>query len=186
MWADGGKVTEALKRRLGTGKLLTVYMSRRDDLLRFLRARTGSAEEAEDVLQDVYLRLCSMAQSTTARIVDPTAFLFKLCLNLSIDRRRADIRRERREQAFQGVNLHFEHGEVIADLPSPEESAAARLMLDRIRQAVDCMPPQQRRVFKLHKVEGLSHAEIAETLNMSRSGVEKHMIAALKRLAGFV
>lgn len=178
-------MTEALKRRSATGRLLTCYLSRRDEFLRFLIARTGSAGEADDVLQDLYLRIRKMPSGKENEIVDPAAFLFRLCLNLAIDRRRTDIRRERREQAFQGVHLHVECGEAVADQPSPESSANAQLLLDRVRAEIETMPPQQRRVFRLHRVEGHSHTEISEALGISRSAVEKHMIAALKRLANW-
>jgi RNA polymerase sigma-70 factor (ECF subfamily) len=47
---------------------------------------------------------------------------------------------------------------------------------------VDQMPPQRRRVFVLHKLEGRSYAEVAASLGVSRSAVEKHMIAALKQI----
>jgi RNA polymerase sigma factor (sigma-70 family) len=47
---------------------------------------------------------------------------------------------------------------------------------------VETLPPQTQRVFRMHKLEGLSHAETAARLGVSKSAVEKHMITALKRL----
>jgi RNA polymerase sigma-70 factor (ECF subfamily) len=48
--------------------------------------------------------------------------------------------------------------------------------------ALDSLPPQVARAFKLHKLEGLSHAETAAVMGVSRSSVEKHISAALKAL----
>ncbi len=44
------------------------------------------------------------------------------------------------------------------------------------------LPPATRRAFELHKLEGRTHAETAALMGISRSGVEKHMMAALKFL----
>jgi RNA polymerase sigma-70 factor (ECF subfamily) len=49
--------------------------------------------------------------------------------------------------------------------------------------AVAEQPPQAGRAFRLHKLEGLSHAETARTMGLSVKAVEKHVSAALKALA---
>ncbi len=48
--------------------------------------------------------------------------------------------------------------------------------------ALDELPPQCRKAFRLHKLDGLSHAETAAAMGISRSAVEKHISAALKFL----
>lgn len=165
--------------------LVGCYMERRKDLLRFLLARTGSKAEAEDTLQDVYLRLCAMKTSDCAVISDKPAYLFRLCLNMVADRRRGRLRRERRDDEFHNATTRSEGGYLIADAPSPEDAAEARLRLEHILKALEKMPPQQRRVFRLHRIQGMSHREVSENLGISCSAVEKHMIAAMKRLASW-
>jgi RNA polymerase sigma-70 factor (ECF subfamily) len=54
--------------------------------------------------------------------------------------------------------------------------------LAEVRRALDELSPQCRRIFMLHKFEGLTHQEVAERANISRSTVEKHMHTALKHL----
>nr|WP_299597989.1 sigma factor-like helix-turn-helix DNA-binding protein [Sphingomonas bacterium] len=44
------------------------------------------------------------------------------------------------------------------------------------------MPEGARRVFELHKIQGLSHSDVARQLGISKSGVEKHMAVAMKYL----
>jgi RNA polymerase sigma-70 factor (ECF subfamily) len=73
--------------------------------------------------------------------------------------------------------------DAIVDLPDAEAVYEARERLARLAAAIAALPPQCRRVFTLHKLHGLSHAEVATRLNISRSAVEKHMSAALKHLA---
>ena len=63
-----------------------------------------------------------------------------------------------------------------------EQALAARQRLALIIEALEDLPPIRRAVFRLHKFEGLSHGEVAAQLGISRSGVEKHVMAALKHL----
>jgi RNA polymerase sigma-70 factor (ECF subfamily) len=73
--------------------------------------------------------------------------------------------------------------EEVDEAPDALAALAARQRLERIVQAVGELGPQTQRVFRLHKLEGLSHSETAAKLGISRSAVEKHMIAVLKHLA---
>jgi RNA polymerase sigma factor (sigma-70 family) len=50
-------------------------------------------------------------------------------------------------------------------------------------EAVESLPAPAREAFRLHKLEGLSHSETAETMGVSRSSVEKYIMASLKRIA---
>ena len=69
-----------------------------------------------------------------------------------------------------------------ADEPSPEQAVAARQAMRRLAAAVDTLPPKTRRAFELHKFEGLSQAETAARLGVTRKTVEKQLAAALKQL----
>ena len=61
--------------------------------------------------------------------------------------------------------------------PRPAQSRMALLT-----EALTELSPQTQRVFRMHKFEGMSHPEVAAALGISRSAVEKHMMAALKHL----
>jgi RNA polymerase sigma-70 factor (ECF subfamily) len=67
--------------------------------------------------------------------------------------------------------------------PSPEQTVDGRQRVARLAQLIKAMPEQRRRVFVMHKLEGLSYGEVAENLGISRSAVEKHMMAALRQIA---
>ena len=71
-----------------------VFLANKDALLRFLRAR-GGGEEAEDLLQEVWIKLSAMPG---APVADPLAYLYRMANNLMLDRRRAEHRRLRRER----------------------------------------------------------------------------------------
>ena len=69
------------------------------------------------------------------------------------------------------------------EAPDAASVLSARQRLAAVIAAVQELGPQTQRVFRLHKLEGLSHSETAARLGISRSAVEKHMIAVLKHLA---
>ena len=96
-----------------------------------------------------------------------------LALNLLLDRLRADGRRDKRFVASE-LGEDRDSGE-----PSAEDVLAQRQRVRLLAEVIDELPPRQREVFLMHKFDGLSHAEIAEKLGISRSMVEKHVMRAL-------
>ncbi|HEX2802328.1 MAG TPA: sigma-70 family RNA polymerase sigma factor, partial [Phenylobacterium sp.] len=50
-------------------------------------------------------------------------------------------------------------------------------------QAVDELSAQTQRVFRMHKFDGLTHPQVAKSLGISRSAVEKHIMTALRHLS---
>lgn len=160
--------------------LMAAYFERRQELLRFFRARLRSAAAAEDLVQDIYLRIQSVGPSSTVR--DPTSYLYRLGSNLMLDRLRSQRRSAARDHQWreaQGIKLGLEQ---VANEPQPDDVVASRQLLQQVVAVLEELPPQTRRVFRMHKFDGLSHAEVAAAVGISRSAVEKHCMAALKRL----
>ncbi len=160
--------------------LMAVYLARRDAIGRFLAARLGSRDEADDVLQDLFLRLGRI--EATAELRDPAAYLFRMALNLARDRRRERGRARARDAHWIDANYQMAGAEPVLDQPSAEAAYGARQRVAAVEQALEELSPQCRRVFQLHKFEGLSHREVAARTGITRSTVEKHMNTALKHL----
>lgn len=160
--------------------LLDHYLARRDNLVRFFAARTRSTAEAEDLVQELYLKLQTVDPNTP--IANPAALLFRMGANLLHDR----VRGERRARERDRVWLYSTHmlvgEEEVVDEPPADEVAASRERLRRLADVVKTMPPQMRRAFQLHKLDGLTHAETAVAMDISTSAVEKHISGALKFL----
>jgi len=76
----------------------------------------------------------------------------------------------------------MEGSEALDDSPSAERSMDAKQRVNAVHRALAELSPQCRRIFTLHKLEGLSHQQVAARANISRSTVEKHMSTALKHL----
>lgn len=160
--------------------LVALYLEKRPDLIRFFTARTGSAAEAEDIVQDMYLKV---SRAGDAEVSNGVAWLYRLGSNVLLDRVRGTQRAGRRDSEWRGANASQVGGEDVEDAPPAESAIDARRRLAALIAALDQLPPQARRVFTLHKLDGLSHSEVAQKLGISRSAVEKHVMAALKRLS---
>jgi RNA polymerase sigma-70 factor (ECF subfamily) len=161
--------------------LEALYDAHRAELLRFLIARTGDPAEAEDILQDVWIKI----RSPMGRpIANGRAYLHRIAHNLVIDRLRQRQRQMRRERLWTDQRTgHAEPGTEPADTSgNAEDAMVEREEIARLASALATLPPGARRAFELHKLEGLSHAEVAGRMGISKSGVEKHMAVAMKYL----
>jgi RNA polymerase sigma factor (sigma-70 family) len=159
---------------------MEVYGSRQAALSRFLAARLGNRDEAQDVLQELYLHIDRAEPALEIR--DPVAYVFRTAANLASDHIRARRRAAARELAWATLQHTVDGSETLDDSPSPERSLAAKQEIDAVRRALSELSPQCRRIFTLHKFEGLSHQQVAERTKISRSTVEKHMRTALRHL----
>ena len=159
--------------------LLAVYLERRAELVRYFRVRLRSEEAAEDLVQDIYLKISGRPPED---IGNPAAYLYRLGSNLMLDKIKQARRAGHRDAAWRDVHTSAAGGEDISETPPADEALAARQRLDQIIETVNQLPPQVREAFRLHKLEGLSHAETAAAMKISRSSVEKHIMASLKRI----
>ncbi len=162
-----------------TPTLLNAYLAQRPALTRFLKARLGNEAEAGDIAQEIYIRL---TRAPPGGVDNPSAYLYRMAANLARDHRRE----RQRAHARDGQWLETRHPdgviEPVADEAPADRAYAAKQELTRLIASLDDLSPQCRRVFVLHKFEGLSHPEIAARVGISRSTVEKHMGTALRHL----
>jgi RNA polymerase sigma factor (sigma-70 family) len=159
--------------------LLTLYLAKREDLKRYFTLRLRSPEAAEDLVQDIYLKVIAAPLSD---IGNPNGFLYRLGSNLMLDRLKAQRRTAVRETGWRAVTVSSVGGQDVADEPAADAVTEARQRLSMIVEALNTLSPSVRRAFRLHKFEGLSHAETAAAMGVSRSSVEKHISTALKHL----
>lgn len=158
------------------GGLETVYYAHRAELLRLLCARTGDPSEAEDILQDLWLKAHAQQIATLS---NSKAYLYRMAQNLLIDRMRERNRRMCRD--YQWVT-DFTMTHAGGWHRAAEDAAHEQEETQRLMRAIEKLPDGARAVFRLHKLDGLSHAEVASRLGISRSGVEKHIAVAMKCL----
>lgn len=163
-----------------TDPLLEIYLERRANLVRFFAARSGSFAVAEDLAQELYIKLATRDPALTAE--NPVALIYRIATNVMLDRARGEARSLARDAAWRRLAHASAGGEDVAEEAPADEAAASR---QRLRQLVDAaagLPPRMQRAFRLHKLEGRSHAETAQAMGLSVKSVEKHISAALKAL----
>ena len=158
------------------GGLEAVFLQNRAALLRFLRAR-GAADAADDLLQELWLKASAAASGPLA---DPLAYLYRSANNLMLDRRRGEIRRERRDQDWTELTGGPELG--VSDAPSGEQVLIARERLAATEAALKELGERTDHVFRRYRIEGASQRAIAAELGISLSAVEKHLQKAYRAL----
>lgn len=162
--------------------LLRAYFEQKSAIIRLLAARLADHHAAEDLAQELFIKIKLAGPSLSNDVRDPGAYLYRMALNLARDHRRERQRAHTREAAWVDIHRGTSGDEAVADAPSAEAGYAAKQKLAQVRAALEELSPQCRRVFILHKFEGLSHSEIASRAGITRSTVEKHMRTALVHL----
>lgn len=153
--------------------LKAVYLRERPKLLRLMTARLGSQDEAEDILQELWIKLQTAALGP---IGSPLAYLMRTANNLAIDRRRTEIWRTARETHWVDAQP------TAAEHPDAAEAMIARERLAEVNAAIDALPERVGRVFRLYRLEGLAQKEIAREMGISLSLVEKLLQQAYRAI----
>jgi len=151
----------------------------------FFRRLGAGPEEAEDLTQDLYLKLYSQADSylPSERF---TPFAFRIARNAWIDRAR---RRSTRGKTIQGSSVSDEEGatrdlfeETPGDQLDAAEQSSRREEANRLHAALGSLSEMHRAVFELGALQELSYAEVGELLGVPVGTVKSRMFYALRRL----
>jgi RNA polymerase sigma-70 factor, ECF subfamily len=150
--------------------------------LGFFRRLGADEPEAEDLIQETFLKLFQ-----SARTYRPDGrfapFAFRIARNAWIDRRRRSAVQaraaggEESEAALPGVERA-----AVDRSPSPGEALEEREEVARLREALATLPEHQRLVFELGVVQGLPYAEISAALEIPEGTVKSRMFHAVRRL----
>jgi RNA polymerase sigma-70 factor (ECF subfamily) len=169
-----------LRIREGEERFFTLIFEKyRDQLFAYLYRVTKSKEVAEEIVLDVFLKLWHGREAIT-EIQNFEAFLHKVAHNKAIDFFRAAKRSPELQQALW---------ESITEVQAADK-ADNRILIKNIdaliKEAVNRLSPQRRRVFELRNYEELSYAEIADTLELSSNTVRNHLAASLQFIRDYL
>lgn len=129
-------------------------------------------DDAEDVSQEVFLRLWSATRLASAE--HARAFAFRAASNLAVDNLRRRYTRSLCEDASTDA------GAIASSAPSHEERLHSLQRLQILQRAIHALPDKCRRVFVMYKIQQLSYEEISNQLGLSRHAVEKHIARGLE------
>ena len=155
----------------------------------FLRRFVHDAEAAEDLLQEVFLRVVRDAQESGPAWKGEAKFstwLYTIARNLCIDRARRTAVRGSSPSIDGPTDADVEtatlHERIAAPGPSTDAVVAGREAARRIDRAVSDLPDDQREVFLMREVMELPFAEIASVVGVSEPTVKSRMRYALEKL----
>lgn len=155
-------------------RLEKIYRKERSALLAFIRSRTPSAEEAEDLLQDVFFQAIRNA-SVTEPIENVVGWLYTIARNKIIDLYRRKRHTVSLQQAKEDISLE----ELLVDSEIDIEKEMIRgAVMDALIEALDELPPEQRDAFIQQAMEGKTFREISE-----QTGTPLNTLIARKRYA---
>lgn len=136
----------------------------------FAYYKTGDVNLADDIVQDVFLKLWSIRQKVEDHTVK--ALLYTMAANMAKN--------------------HFKHQKVVYQFQldrsgersagAPDETIRMEQFNQQLQEALAALPSDQREVFLMNRIDGLPYREIAERLDISIKAVEKRMSEALKML----
>lgn len=151
--------------------IASLYLDHLGEIRRFLVRRLSCVDLAAELAQEVFVRYLLAAPQRP--VENPRAFLFRIAGNLVIDHQRANPL-----PAGHWVDIEA-CTELVSDYPSPERFAIARQEVDRLRRAIEALPPKCREVFIRHKFDGVPQTTLAQEYRVTLNAIEKHLVRAL-------
>ncbi len=150
-----------------------LFYAHKAKLFSFVFDLTQSQEKAEDIVQDVFLKIWQQRGRLTIA-ENFNAYVFRMAQNHVIDQ----LRRLSRETLI----LCDIYKKDLGTADNPEYLLEQKELAQKIKDAVEALPPQQKKIFVLHKEKGLRHEDIAKELNLSVSTVQNHMFRAIENI----
>lgn len=145
---------------------------------------TGNREDAEDAVQEAYLRAYRFFDGFDAAAGRPwlLAIVRNACFSLMAQRRAAGLQESFDEELHGAEGL----GPAVLDrrLPGPEQAAAMRADQARLARAIASLPAEFREVLVLRELEGLAYKEIARVADIPMGTVMSRLSRARQMLAG--
>ena len=149
----------------------------RAPLLRFLYRMTQDLAIAEELAQDVFLRVYR-SRATYQPTAKFSTWLFCIATRLALNWRR-DVRKERGHESLDGA---LPARELSDRRPTIERTLVYRTRVEEIRRAIDGLPAKQRAAVVLHKYHDMDYPQIGRTLGSSESAVKSLLFRAYESL----
>lgn len=151
-------------------KLITnYYIAHRDELLAFASSRLGDSRRAEDIVQDVFLRLLSTDKMITE--VTLPALVYTITRNLINDYYRRHTTYEQYEHYIKGV---------CSEVTTMESVFSAFEIMERLERGLVRLPENCREIYRLHIYGGMKVGEISRELGEGYKSVEHRLGTARK------
>ena len=152
----------------------TIFDRHWDRLYHYLLAITKSRQIAEEIAADVFLKLW-IGRELLPEIHYLEAFLLRVARNKAIDFLEEVARNTRYQKLiFETIRQ--------PNMPAADDQLLNKESQGLLAEVLDTLSPRRRLVFTLHRIEGMSHKEIAEQLNLSHQTVKNTMADAQRAI----
>lgn len=144
------------------------------NLTKFSFSFVHSKEAATEIVDELFVQLW-VKRDDIMKINDLRVYLYTATKNASlnyISKKAKQIELEPYE------NLQVQ----MTDLVSPEQIMISKEMLQKIKEAIDSLPPRCKLIFKFVREDGLSYSEVAEILGLSIKTIDAQMVIAVARI----
>lgn len=152
----------------------TIFRRHHADLCNCLYRYLGSAEEAEDIVQDLFLTVWDDLEAWQARGEQIRPALFVAARNRALD-----LLKHRRVRSRQREEVRLA---MAREVQAADEELLASELKAQVDDAMAALPERCRLIFTLSREGGRTYAEIAESLGLSVKTVETQMSRALRAL----
>ena len=151
----------------------TCYAEYGRSLLPFLVKMTGSRHSAEEIIQEVFLKVW-LYRDRLAEVENPGGWLFRVAANTARNWLKKEMILEQKMQEHQQQREP-------ADSTVPEQ-VDVKAIAEVVQRTIQSFPPQRKLIYRMSREEGLKPAEIAARLDISVSTVKNTLLSALKTI----
>lgn len=144
------------------------------NLSKFSFSFVQSKEASVEIVDELFVHIWTHRNKIT-QINDLKVYLYTATKNASLN---YISKKAKQIEAEPYENLQVQ----IADGASPEQLMITKEMFQKIKQAVDTLPPRCKLIFKLVREDGLRYSEVAEILNLSIKTIDAQMVIAVSRI----
>lgn len=148
-----------------------------DRIFNYIRTRINSNEDAENLAQDVWMRI--LESDAVICIETAVSYLYRIAANLVNDYLRGLYAKMGHQEELMYLQTE------ISDL-NPEEDLFVKQVSEFENKRIECLPPQRRIIYRMSRFEDKSVSDIAEKLSLSFRTVENHLRMGRRDVREFV
>jgi RNA polymerase sigma-70 factor (ECF subfamily) len=160
-----------------SGAFREIYSHYRGKLYQYAYSLTKSEETADEITQEVFVKIWQKREQINTEL-NFEAYLKKITLNHVLN----FLKKAARDKELQARIYH--NVEQIRN--STEEQILEKELMKTYTAAIEKLSPQKKLIYQLHHNEELTHEEISQKLNISKSTVNNHMVEAVKFIRNYV
>jgi RNA polymerase sigma-70 factor (ECF subfamily) len=178
-WSDSAAAAEARKGNQHAFRALVERHSA--PVFRLAYRMTGNEQDAEDMVQETFLRAYKQLHNFDGRAAFGT-WLYRICMNCTLDLLRA--RKTRNEQSAEAGETNGIRwlDQVAARQPSPERLTQSEQLAELLKSAMNQLTETERAAFVLRHFEGCDIGSIARTLGVENNAAKHSVFRAVQKL----